>query len=285
MQRKIAILTHAEQDFQDIPYLLHSLLPFWERKGVQVVQLRGIENFEPADALFLHVDTTVLSAAYQSFSERFPIAINGAVRDISKRRISSQIIRRSDNYRGKVIVKTDLNCGGYQEKRLARRKGLSRRLYKIKKRLPWSWSGYLNPDDYPVFDSVDDVPLAVWWNRKLVVEKFLPEREGDNYCLRQWVFLGDREMSQRVVSSRPIVKAANVLSREIGIPIPDSLRRTRAALGFDYGKFDFVMAGDEAVLLDANRTPSFNPSHSTPAQIALVEKLSEGLWSMLETSV
>jgi hypothetical protein len=139
----------------------------------------------------------------------------------------------------------------------------------------------LPPDDYPIFDSPGEVPRAVWWNPKLVVEKFLPERVGENYCLRQWVFLGDREMSQRIISSEPIVKAANVLHREIDIPIPASLRHARAAMGFDYGKFDFVMVDDKAVLLDANKTPSFN-NKTTSSRMALFENLSEGLSSILE---
>jgi hypothetical protein len=281
MQNKIGILTHAQQGFQTVPYLLHTLLPFWQKKGVTFVHFQGIGKFEPADALFLHVDTTVIPEKYLAFSKQFPIVVNGSVRDISKRRISSQTLCRTDNFKGKVIVKTNQNCGGGPERSLARRKYLPRKIHRLKKHLPWSWSGYLPPDDYPIFDSPGEVPRAAWWNPKLVVEKFLPERVGDNYCLRQWVFLGDREMSQRIISSEPIVKAANVLHREIDIPIPASLRHARAAMGFDYGKFDFVMVDDKAVLLDANKTPSFN-NKTTSSRMALFENLSEGLSSILE---
>jgi hypothetical protein len=41
--------------------------------------------------------------------------------------------------------------------------------------------------------------------------------------------------------------------------VPEALRAERARLGFDYGKFDFVVVDGEAVLLDANRTPSAPP--------------------------
>lgn len=127
-----------------------------------------------------------------------------------------------------------------------------------------------------------DVPWAIWWNKNLVVEKFLPERDGKHYALRQWVFLGNHEISQRVISTDPIVKASNVLKREKGIPIPDSMRRLRAAMGFDYGKFDFVMMDDEAILLDANRTPSFNIGSPSPAQMVLLENLAGGMSALLE---
>jgi hypothetical protein len=40
----------------------------------------------------------------------------------------------------------------------------------------------------------------------------------------------------------------------------------RARLGFDYGKFDFVIHEGQAVLLDANRTPTAVRNLSTYQQ-------------------
>lgn len=281
MNKKIAILTHAMQKFEPTPYLLHTFIDLWKKMGIDVVILRGIEHFEPADALFMHVDLTVTPGNYLSFSKMYPVVINGKISDISKRKISSNLLTIPDIYHDKVLVKTDLNCGGGMERRLSRRRPLTRLMNRIKKRLPWYLNGYLPPENYPIFDCPMHVPSAVWWNKHLVVEKFLPEREGNHYCLRQWVFMGDREMSQRTVSSQPIVKACNILHREEDIPIPDALRNVRAAMGFDYGKFDFVMIDGEAILLDANRTPSFNASNASPARMTILGELSRGMLSLL----
>ena len=281
MPIKIAILTHAKQKFEKTPYLLHILIGFWTKMGIEVVILRGIEHFEPADILFMHIDLTVIPDNYLAFSERYPVVINGRVRTISKRKISSNIITISDGYNGRVLVKTDLNFGGGMERRLARNKPVARLVDSIKKRLPWYLSGYLTPDNYPIYESPMEVPSAVWWNKNLVVEKFLPEREDDHYCLRQWVFMGKSEMSQKTVSSHPIVKASNIIRRETGIAIPDSLRQARADMGFDYGKFDFVMVEDQAVLLDANRTPSFNPNNASQTKMDLLKSLAAGLPSLV----
>jgi hypothetical protein len=76
--------------------------------------------------------------------------------------------------------------------------------------------------------------------------------------MRAWVFCGDQERCSRYVAKEPIVKAGKAVSRSM-VPVPDALRATRARLGFDYGKFDFVEVGGKAILLDANRTPSAPP--------------------------
>jgi len=50
------------------------------------------------------------------------------------------------------------------------------------------------------------------------------------------------------------VKGSDIIVRE-SAEVPAALRAERQRLGFDYGKFDFVIHDGEPVLLDANRTP------------------------------
>ncbi len=61
------------------------------------------------------------------------------------------------------------------------------------------------------------------------------------------------------------MKASTAVRREPA-PVPDDLRLRRAELGFDFGKFDFVIHEGRAVLLDANRTPSRPPNLSSSQQ-------------------
>ncbi|MGE4492883.1 MAG: hypothetical protein AB7E65_10655, partial [Syntrophotalea sp.] len=58
-------------------------------------------------------------------------------------------------------------------------------------------------------------------------------------------------------------------------------RKRRKDLGFDYGKFDFVQIDGQTILLDANRTPSFNIRTPTPAQAAMLEHLAAGVFAYL----
>jgi len=273
---KVAVLTHALDPIDQVNYLMLKIVKNWQASGVEVVVLRGPERYEAADVIVLHVDLTVVPQEYLDFCARYPIVVNGRVRDISKRKISKNLLGPKDHYTGAVIVKADLNFGGFPELKMQRSGRLSRMWNKY---LPWSITGILSPSDYPVFRSMAEVPKAVWRNRRLVVEKFCPEREGDHYCLRQWIFLGDRGVSQRLVSLNPIVKFPNEVHLEYGPPVPESLREMRSRLGFDYGKFDYVVVDGEVILLDANRTPALGVSDGWAQNMAA--ELAGGLPSFL----
>lgn len=282
MPDTIAILTHEHLNLEAIPYLVRTLINSWKNNGKEVFVLGGIDEFKPADALFMHVDLTVIPDDYSSFARQYPLVINGHVTNIAKRSFSSQLVTGRHEFRGPVIIKTDFNCGGSMERRLYRRQGGMEKLFNsIRNSLPWYYRSYLSSKSYPIFASPLEVPVPVWKNRDLVVEKFTPEICGNEFCLRQWVFLGQRELSQRTFSSEPIVKSGNVTRREPDIQIPQVLRDMRKALGFDYGKFDFVLVDGKPVLLDVNKTPSFNSTDPSPKLLADIEYLASGLEDFL----
>jgi hypothetical protein len=95
------------------------------------------------------------------------------------------------------------------------------------------------------------------------------------YCLRTWTFLGDEESATLSYSPVPVVKRANVTRYE-PCEVPDALRAERRRLGFDYGKFDFVMHEGEPILLDANSTPSCAPQPG-PRLLATADRLAAWL--------
>ena len=275
---KVAVLTHPRDKFESGSYHLLTMIDIWRKSDIEVAVLHGIGHFEAADALILHVDLTVIPGEYLAFSRRYPIVVNGRVHDISKRRISRSLVTAGDPYPGAVIVKTDLNHAGRAEQRAMRLWRLRRILAKC---LPWVWTGNLTPEFYPVFPSLAAVPRPVWNDSRLVVERFIPEREGKYYCLRQWLFLGNRSVSQRLISPHPIVKASNVVRRDYDLPVPEALRTIREELGFDYGKFDYVIANGAVVLLDANRTPTAGRNTKVPRRRNNAEELAPGLASFL----
>ncbi|HJX31633.1 MAG TPA: hypothetical protein VJ624_07265 [Thermodesulfobacteriota bacterium] len=277
---KIAVLTHVNDNFVSGHYLLRFLVEAWKNDGVGIRILRGIEHFEPADGLILHPDLTIVPDDYLAFCRRYPLVINGGARDISKRKISSSLVNQKDSYCGPVIVKSNFNHGGKSERKKMSRWGpLYWALSSSTKWLPWSWTGRLRPHNYPIFNSSRDVPRAAWRNPHLVVEKFLPEREGAYYCLRQWIFFGDHEINHRIFSKSPIVKASNTIDHEDVLPVPEALRALRTKLQFDYGKFDYVSFNGEAILLDANRTPTVAWTTPTTRQASIVNELAQGLFS------
>lgn len=282
----IIILTHEYDEFTTSSYVLGRLASAWRTRGIAVTVARGPQQLVDADLLFLHVDLTVVPEEYLRAAQRYPIVVNGRVADISKRSFSTNLVSRHDAYAGPVIVKTDLNYGGYPEQRIkGRGRILAKAVRAVRQQLPWKWTGHLQPHSYPVYASPADVPQAVWTKHSLVVQQFAPEREGKFYCTRHWMFLGDREMSSRVLSRQPIVKAANVVHREYDIPIPGEVRQLREKLGFDYGKFDFTLVNGVPFVCDINRTPTFNRSNPNPKALANMSYLSDGIDVLLQQAI
>ena len=61
----------------------------------------------------------------------------------------------------------------------------------------------------------------------------------------------------------------------------NELRRIRAELGFDFGKFDYGVIGDEVILYDINRTPTASAQIAPEKQQEIVDRLAPGIHSYL----
>ena len=279
----VVILCHRHEHFEWEPYFLREVAVAWRERGVRVTVQRGPgRRVEDADLAIVHVDLTVVPPDHLAAAREYPVALNAGVDDISKRRISRHLVRRGDGYEGPVIVKTDRNSGGLREGMLdAKTSRLRRVVGRVRERLPWTCRARLSTTDYPIFDGPARVPRAVWLNPDLVVERFLPERRDGLYCLRTWVFLGDRETNSLSYAREPVIKSHNVVRREAVPEVPEELRRIRRELAFDFGKFDYGIVDGRVVLYDANRTPTLGaiPKEQYWPRIQL---LAEGIGAYLE---
>jgi hypothetical protein len=254
--RHIAIITHEHDGFATTNYFLRGVSEAWQESGIKVTVLQGLGKRVNADLGILHVDLTVVPPEYLEFMRQYPLTLNAGVADISKRRISRSLVSRGDGYDGPVIVKTDLNYGGRRESDIAKKSGsLKRYIHAVRRRLPWSWGAQMGIWDYRIFESATEVPLPVWFNSSLIVERFLPERRDGFYCTRSWTFLGDAERNMLIYAKQPIIKL-KVAVRTETVEVPEELRRMRAELGFDFGKFDYAVVDGRVVLYDANKTPA-----------------------------
>lgn len=279
MSQRIAIIVdRASADFWTSNYLLALMRKRWELLGFTVTVVTGPDRYVEADLAILHVDLTRVPERYMAIARRYPVVINGKVQSISKRSSTTLQVERDSGYAGPVIVKTDLNAGGSAEaKDLAGSGLIGRARSSVLKRLPSRWSGRIRKNRYPVYDSVELVPRWVWSNKRFVVDRFMPERRGDKYCLRRWVFFGDRECGSLAVSDCPIVKSANNERVAWLDDVPEELRAVRERLGFDYGKFDYGMVDGQAVLYDVNRTPTFYRKKADPDRQRRASTLADGI--------
>ncbi|MGI9590666.1 MAG: hypothetical protein ACR2P8_04800 [Myxococcota bacterium] len=291
--RKIAILIHEnERAGLKREFIAAALSEQWQAMGIEVEVARGIDRAVEADLWLPHVDLTVIPPDYRRFLAECPRVVNREVVDISKRRISDLIVEPGDGYRGPVIVKSNENFGGRPERRLlgehraGRTRPWRRRLARLRGRLglgsgfdPWA---RIDPRHYPIFDSPDALPKGTFENPELVVERFVPERQGELYVLRSYAFAGDETINVRIAAKGPVVKAPDSVERE-EVPVPEALRTVRARLAIDYGKLDYVIHDGQVRLLDVNRTPTFaRHEQYSEYQRRTAERFARGLIELFE---
>jgi hypothetical protein len=281
----IAIITHALQELRPGTTIARIAREHWVPQGHRIVAHRGLERLPAADLAIQHVDLTKVPQAYLELARHYPRVINGTVCDISKRRISAELLRADSAYDGPVMVKTDLNHAGMPERLLRQEMpGIRGALLRLIERIaPVTWFGHLPNDAYAVYEHKDSVPGWVWRTRGLVVQPLYMERRGGLFALNQWYFLGGKDCVSTLLSRAPVVKIANVAEFvPLHDEVPDALRRKREELGFDYGKFDYVTVDGRPMLLDANRTPDEGPAFPTiPRIVSVCAAIAGGLSDFL----
>lgn len=249
----LVVITHPDDRYEQRNAMLRSVASFWEEAGHRVTVASDPERLPDGDLGILHVDLSVVPEAFHQVHARYPHVVNGRVFDIRKHRVSQSILRREDAWEGPVVVKTDLNCYGHPEQ------AMRARLLSEGRPIGTLRDAVVGKTSYPVYASLRAMPSAVWDVPGLVVERFLPEVDGEGTWMRCWVFLGDEERCSRLRGSEPIIKSSNIVEL-VPCAVPDALRAERERLGFDYGKFDFVVHDGVTTLFDANKTPSDSPA-------------------------
>jgi hypothetical protein len=292
--KKIAILLHENDPYRrhgSGSSLIWHLCAVWQQQEIEVEVVKGVGRHVDADLLFSHLTLSQVPDDYAEFRSRYPIVVNGGVHDITKRYISTNLVQPGDGYTGPVIIKTNRNHGGLNEYQLGQQALAGRRfpfLRSLNKIIDRSSRRFLrlartlDVNHYPIYSTVARVPPSVFKNEALVVERFLPERDGELYCLRVYVFLGDRHINFRVKSSEPIVKRNLIVSRE-EIPVPEEIVAARRRLNFDYGKFDYVINEGRVVLLDTNSTPGIPPPPVDGTSTPIATRLADGIWSLRQS--
>lgn len=287
---RIGVVLHGrDMLFECNGYLLHRLISQWEKMGLEVRVVRGRRVLAGVDIVIPHLDLTVRPPEYVRYLQRYPVVLNRRVTTIAKSSYSAQLLRRTDTYDAPVIVKTDLNYAGLPETLL--RKPLPERCRASVQALARALGvrppakktdGFVaprTPAEYSVWPTLGAVPSAVFDHAGLVVEKFLPEPWPGGYGLRYTYFLGDRDISFLLKSTERVVKAASAVSCE-ETDTPSELRDLRRRMGFDYGKFDYVLRDGRVVLYDANWTTATAALDRFGLTEKVVARLARGIYAM-----
>jgi hypothetical protein len=250
-RKKLAILHDKGTPRGDRLHLVAQIADHLREMGVEVIDLYGTGYFEPADAVFVHVDLSVVSPRLQRFARRFPVQINAYAGDIRKRTFVDGLLEPGDSYPAPVIVKSDLNYGGAPE--LVNRSLLKRmtdRLMRLATRPPPRL--ITQKSDYRIFPALADVPHG-YFTPDNIVQKLMLEKAGEKNVLREYIFLGRLHYENIEQSRSEIITEDEHVSCLPFEPHP-RLANLRRRLKLDYGKIDYVMIDGEPFIFDANKT-------------------------------
>ena len=278
--KKIVIIFHKNDKNRLQNYLIMRLTEIWRSEGIEVIPVLGIKRFVPADLAILHVDLSVVPDEYINFAQKYPIALNRAVKDVRKSTFIDNTIKPGDKYEGKIIVKSNLNCAGVPERRNSSMNAL---FSSLKRRLDLSeilggmHKPYFNtPSDYIILESSSCVPENWFKNKDIVIQKFLPEMDNGCYCIRNYFFLGNRSTSLLRKGNGPIVNSGSTSSLE-PIDVHPDIVKLRSKLRFDYGKFDYIVHEGVPMLIDINKTTGTSPTPYLPMR----SNLAAGIYSYI----
>lgn len=242
--------TFLVQDPATGQYTTNYLMPYivieLSKRGHQITITKDIRNAVPkGDVAILHVDATVVPDEYMGYARAFPLCVNGKVGNISKRLVSQAVVAKGEPWDGPVIVKSNYNCCGKSElflNQVATEAGDAP-----------PFPGFKAMENYTVYESIREVPGDIFDDPYLVVEKFMPEIDPEGYAVRSYIFCGNEERCARYLSKEKIIKGSNFIRKDPA-PVPEELRELRKKLGFDYGKFEFVVHDGRPVVIDTNKT-------------------------------
>lgn len=243
-------------------YTVNLLARLFVEAGLKVGYQIGLANRPDARLIINHVDLTVTPPDYVHFLQSYPVVLNGSLTDISKHIVcDGTLVSFGDGYRGPVIVKTQLNCGGLQESRKSLLPKPPELRPGVDEIYTWRTLPTIDPQDYPVLASPDPITADVWANPHLVVQRLVTEQDKEGrYRLRSWYVLGDRGFHVITMSHHPVVRGRNIIDRKVvELELPPRLKTLRNEMKVDFGRFDYVLANGDAVVFDINRTPTSTP--------------------------
>jgi len=279
-QKKVAILFRKDEKPSSVEgYAIHGMMEHWQRYGIKVVAVFGPQRKKiPADLLFIHVNLSVVPQPYLDYARQYSAILNQNIIDIRKTSVCDHLVREGDDYQGPVIVKSDLNAAGIPERKV--RYKIARKMEKFLHRVAPPVLTIHKQEDYRIYSSVHDVPTGVFHDKKLVIQKFLPEIENDLYHVRSYSFLGDRYSCMRLSATEPVIRLGNTTRVETVDPHPEIVA-IRNKIKMDYGKLDYVIHQEKVILLDVNKTLGAQRNENNSTVLAMRKERAKGIFPYL----
>ena len=232
-------------------HALSALADLWRQRGHDVVFVRGTEAVE-ADLAIVHVDLSVVPRSFARWARSYPCAVNDRILDIRKTAFGARRVRWGDSYDGPVFVKSVFNAAAFPERKRRARSPLMRAL---RRSVGLSAEPRLDfIKRYRHYASARQVSWKTWIDPTLIVQPFVPEREGEWYFTRRCFGLGSKAVSYRLGDRTPIVEGGDPAAFE-WVENASEVLSFRQKIGLDYGVIDYTLHEGAPVILDVNKTP------------------------------
>ncbi len=265
---RLVVIHHRAETEKSVArrYFVSLLCRSWAEQGIEVVHAFGADRFVPADVALLHVNLSIVPREYVELGRRYPTCLNGRLTNICKSVVSSVRTQPDDGYSGQVIVKSELNCAATPERKVVSALAKRRKWWQPRPRaLPRETKALMPPDGFREYRvcAKQDVPDSVWAHPGLVVERFIPEQEGDGFVIYSTYVFGEQTITWRSTMGRCIARYADLIE-DRRVDTPQDVVEFARKLDVDFGKLDFLMHEGEPVILDVNKTLG-NPSGDVTA--------------------
>ena len=237
-------------------WTINILESYWLEFGAKIVYYHDVDQPIPnADLWIQHLDSSVVPNKYRKVMNKLPNVVNGKLLDIRKNAFSEQRISDfSTSYNGQIIVKSNDNCGGYpelSESRYNQKKSIYRKIKRILTKKATTKPPFA---EYKLYESLQDVPRQFFNSEQVIIEKFIPQRDGDYYVLYMTYIFLEQHITFKIKSYLPIMKWDDHVTWEYATTQPDILDWARQH-HVEYGKIDYVYADNQLIVYDINKTP------------------------------
>lgn len=282
---RIGILHHARSSLVRSGYLVAPISDRWKDRGARVIDIIGAGTPVPVDVLLCHVDLSVVPEEYRRFAQDHPRVINLSANDIRKSGYLDDLVGVDSPHSGPVIVKSDLNHGGFPERLLEPAAGGPGRLAagflrRLRRRI-----GAVHEirfkSDYRIFEDLGSVPSQRFRDGS-VIQPFRPERLDGDFVLREYYFFGEIEILSTEIGSDEVLTSGRQVDCRLASP-PAEVRAIRDRLGLDYGKIDYGCPDGEVVVYDANKCVGTRVDPGEPV-LKLAAGLSTGIEGWLRST-
>jgi len=134
---------------------------------------------------------------------------------------------------------------------------------------------------YQIFDSIKEVPEAVWTDSGLIIERFVPRSRELPIVKYRHEFMLDHELTTRAEFDYLLCSETSMARLDFLDHAPEEVHEIRRRLQLDFGAIDYFVSDGQVTVIYVNKTTTFTPDwiEAHPRLGAYLDTIAERLRS------